>query len=1098
MHWRYSFCLVLLCAATMAVAQEKTEEFGFYRFPTVCGDRVVFTSEGDLWSAPLAGGSAQRLTVHVGIERFPLFSPDGKWIAFSGTYDGNEDVFVIPAGGGEPRRLTYHPASDQVCGWTPDGSVVFRSRSESPNYTYKLFKVSPQGGYPECLKLDQGATISYEPGGKRFAYTRVYLNFRTWKRYKGGWAEDIWVANPDKMEFAKITTYEGNDGNPMWYGDRIYYTRDIDGRNNIWSMKPDGSDQKQHTFQKEWDVRFPSLGQGLIVYQLAMDLWALDIATGKTWKLNITLPSDRLQSREKFARPDDYTQWLGLSPDGGRMLYVARGEIFTVPTERKGLIRRITYTMDAREKFPTFTPKGDSILCYSDKTGEEELFLYAANGKGEGRQITKGSTGWHMAPIFSPDGKYLLYADNDTRLNLLEMETGKIREIDRGTFEIWDYAWSPDGKYIAYTRPEPNELSSVCIYDVGGEKVVQVTDPMYDSGDITWDPEGKYLYFMSKRFFNPRIDYGNDWLYTFDKLTRPYALVLSSEEKSPFALKDDAKKEDKKDEEKDKKKDEDKGDKKEEEKKVEVKIDFEGLSDRIVEMPVKPGNYFNLMAVKGKIYYMSRENIGIRGQDLFEDSGPRAVLHLFDLEKKKDHEVMKGVASYAVSRDHKKVLVKTKDKYVLMDAGATKAPEPDEDDPEAGIHLEDLEVEVEPGAEWHQIFNEAWRLMRDFFYDPNMHGVDWLKVKKQYEPLVARISDRDELNDLIGEMVGELSVGHAYVGGGDRPRGKSVGVGLLGIDALPDKASGYYKITRILKGDSWDEKDTSPLGAPGLGVKEGDYLIAIDNRPVHADENYLELLVNKAGKSVVVTVNDKPTTEGSRDVIIKTLADEHELRYRDWVLSRRDYVQKRAGDQIAYVHLSDMMGDGLSQWGRDYFPQSKRPGLIMDVRYNGGGNVAEMILGMLERSVWSVGRPRAGTLRYHRPQSAFHGHMICLCNQETGSDGETFTEGFKRLKLGPVVGKRTWGGWVGIRGGKPLVDNGWYTQPEFSGWGMEGKWLIEGRGTDPDVDLENDPKSVLEGKDPQLDYVINYLLDKIKNEPMPSPPEPPYPNKMQK
>jgi tricorn protease len=471
------------------------------------------------------------------------------------------------------------------------------------------------------------------------------------------------------------------------------------------------------------------------------------------------------------------------------------------------------------------------------------------------------------------------------------------------------------------------------------------------------------------------------------------------------------------------------------------------------------------------------------------------VLHLFDLEKKKDHEVMKGVAGYTVSQDHKKVLVKKKDGYVLMDAGATKAPEPDEDDPDAGIHLEDLAVEVEPSVEWRQIFIEAWRLMRDFFYDPNMHGVDWLKVKKQYEPLVARISDRDELNDLIGEMVGELSVGHAYVGGGDRPRGQSIGVGLLGIDAVPDKASGFYKITRILKGDPWDEKNTSPLGAPGLGVKEGDYLIAIDNQPVRANENYLELLVNKAEKNVVVTVNDKPSAEGAHEHIVKPLSDEHELRYRDWVLGRREYVRERAGDQIAYVHLSDMGGDGLSQWGRDYFPQHKSPGLIMDVRYNGGGNVAEMILAMLERSVWSVNRARAGTLRYHRPQSGFHGHMLCLCNQETGSDGETFTEGFKRLKLGPVVGKRTWGGWVGIRGGKPFVDNGYYTQPEFTGWGMEGKWLIEGRGTDPDVDLENDPKSVLEGKDPQLDYAITYLLDKIKKEPKPLPSEPAFPIK---
>ncbi|MBU1938044.1 PDZ domain-containing protein, partial [bacterium] len=791
-----------------------------------------------------------------------------------------------------------------------------------------------------------------------------------------------------------ITDYEGNDGNPMWHGDRIYYTRDITGRNNIWSMKPDGSDQKQHTFHEDWDVRFPSLGSGKIVYQLAMDVWVLDIASSQTRKIDIKLPTDRIQSREKFTNPNRYSRWMELSPDGGRMLLDARGEIFTVPTKRKGLIRRITYSTEAREKFPIYTPDGDSILCFSDQTGEEELYIYPTDGSGEGHRITRGGSGWHMPPKFSPDGKYLLYGDNETRLNLRNMKTGTVKEIDRGTWEIWDYAWSPDSKYIAFTRMVSNNFGVVCIYDIEKDKVVQVTDPMFDSGDVSWDPEGKYLYFMSLRFFNPRIDYGNDFIYTFDELTHPYALILSADEKSPFALKDDEAKED--DEEKGEKKEDDEDKEDDEEKPVEVKIDFDGLANRIVEMPVDPGNYGNLTAVKGNIYFMKWKKQGLLDWRIFEDAGPRAELHVFNLEKKKDSKVVSGVAGYTVSYDNEKVLVKTKDDYILMDAGAEKAPEPDEDDPDAGIHLEDLDVQVEPREEWVQIFNEAWRLMRDFFYDPNMHGVDWLSVKRQYEPLVNRISDRDELNDLIGEMVGELNVGHAYIFGGDQRQGERIGVGLLGIDVEPDTRSGYYKITRIYKGDAWDEENTSPLGAPGFGVKEGDYLLAIDKRPIHADENYLTRLVNKAEETIVVTVNDRPTMEGAKDFLLKTLSSEGQLRYRDWVLSRMDYVQKRAGDQLGYIHLTDMMGEGLSEWGRDYAPQSGRPGLIMDVRYNGGGNVAQMILAMLDRTVWTVGKPRAGTYRYRRPATGFHGHMICVCNQETGSDGETFTEGFKR------------------------------------------------------------------------------------------------------
>jgi tricorn protease len=1091
--------LVLLGVLVLVIVSMSfaAEPLGYYRFPTVYGDKIVFTAEGDLWEAPLAGGIARRLTSAPGEERFAMYSPDGKWIAFTGNYDGNLDVYVMPAGGGEPRRLTYHPDGDWVAGWTPDGKVIFRSMMEEGVYIQKCYAVSPDGGFPQVLPIDEAAHVSYEPGGDRVAYTRVSLGFRTWKRYKGGWAEQIFVGSTKTHDYKQVTTWDGNNSIPMWYKDRIYYLRDNDARMNIHSMKPDGSDIKQLTFHTDWDARWPSLSQGKIAYSLGADLWVYDIDKNEAKKIDISLPSDRIQTRGKFVSPDDYTNDFNLSPDGKRLLIGARGEIFSAPTERRGVIKQVSHTLGAREKGATYTPDGEAVVAWSDISGEEALYTYPVKNPGEPKKLADGASGWNFPIEISPDGKWGAYGDCRRNLKLVDMKSGATTQVDTSGWEITGYTWSPDSKYIAYTIALPVGFAQVHVYDVTEKQVHAITDPLWNSYSPTWDPKGKWLYFTSSRFMNA-FPSSNDWSFVVQSPDRLYGLALDPKTLSPYAYtedgtKPDEEKKDGKDEKKDDDKDKGKDKDKKKEEKVEVKITWEGLADRMIELPVDPGNYWGLSAIEGKLYYMARPNTGWLSADVEDEDQLQAGLHLFDIAKKKDTEVVKGARGYSLSNDHKKIAVRKKDGFVIMDAGADKEPEADKDDKDAGLHLDDWIYDVEPRSEWKQVFGEAWRLQRDFFYDPNMHGVGWKAQHDHYATLLDRVQTRDELTDLIAQMISELTAGHAYIGGGDRQGGKSVGVGLLGIDVTRD-ASGFYRIEKVLKGDPWDVKRSSPLAAPGMNVKAGEYLVAIDDQPTSSVQNYLELLNNRADRVTSVSINDKPALDGARKLVVKPLGGEHDLRYWDWVYGRRDYVRAHGGEDIGYVHLSDMGRDGMEQWMREYYPQTEKKALILDVRYNGGGNIAEWILTQLERKTWAWGMARNGA-RYHRPQSSFYGPMIALCNEETGSDGETFSEGWKRLKLGPLVGKRTWGGWVGIRGDKPFVDRGYFTQPEFTGWGAESKWLIEGPGVSPDTEVNNHPQQMMLGVDEQLDWAINYLKDQMRNAPMKTPPMPPFPNK---
>jgi len=1076
---------------------------GFYRYPSMGGGAIVFASEGDLWKVPVAGGLATRLTAYEGEEKFPKLSPDGRLIAFTAQYEGNDDVYVMSSTGGEPVRLTFHPAQDQALGWTSNGKVLFRSRRDHPHGDNRIFVVGATGGIPDLLPLEPAAWITIEPEGKRVAFQKIGLEFHNWKRYKGGEAEDIYVGTLDPLDIKEVTKYDGKDAFPMWAADgRIYFVTDRWGRPNLASMKPDGSDVKRLTEFEDYDVRWPAMGDGRIVYQHKMDIWIYELATAKNEQVPIQLPSDRLQVREKFVDPMGTLGSWGLAKDGERIVMETRGDIFVTRTRKKGLIRRITESSANRTKFPAFTPDGTNIITWTEVDGEEQLLLHSAAASHPPRQLGNTPPGWNYGAIYSPDGKMLAWGDEKYRLNVADSASGEAVEVDRGEWEITRYSWSPDSRYLAYDLTLPTLLNQVRIWDTQEKKHFDVSEPIYNSTSPAWDPKGKHLWFLSDRFINPFLD-RFEARFIVDQATLPCVVALQTDGALPFAPRGDtdpAKPEEKKKDEKDaegKKDEKDSDDKSTLNSQPStlnslepIRIDFDGLTGRLVQAPVPPGNYSDLRALDGKLHWLKSVNRGMMPPTTGKDEDPGAELQTFDIEKEKVSTITGGVKAYEISGNRKVLVYQTKDGFTRIEAGATAAPK-DDDAKDAKIDLAGWSVRIDPRAEWKQILHEAWRRQRDFFYDVKMHGVDWEGVWKQYGALADRISSRDDLADLLGEMFGELNVGHAYHGGGDVRRGKSVGTGMLGADLRYDADTGFWQITKIFRGDYPMADWSSPLSRADLRIATNQWLVAIDGRPLAKGEDYLRRLANRAGQEVELSINAEPKLEGARSVVVKTVGDETRIRYATWIRETREYVDKKSNGQIGYIHLYDMSGLGLRQFSRDYPPQARKRGLIMDDRWNHGGFVAPMILAHLDRKILAVARTRYGNSDTV-PSRAFSGHMLTLINRQGGSDCETFALGFKQFKLGPVVGTRTWGGWVGIRGDKPLRDGGSMTEPEFGGYDRQGKgWIIEGHGVDPDIELDLNPTGLGIGGDIQIDFAIEHLLKEIKKDSRDLPDAPP-------
>jgi len=1154
-HTRVQQVVCLVVVLSMGCAAQAASHL--MRMADVHQEQIVFTYEDDLWLVSTEGGDAIRITNDPGSEAWAKFSPDGSQIAFTGQYDGGMDVYVMPARGGVPTRLTYHPSMNRVLGWFPDGKqVLFRTRREYPFRAEMIYKVSTEGGMPVKLNVDRAGLTAISPDGKSIAYNRQSRESRTWKRHQGGTAQDIWVGSLEKADYKRITDWAGSDNFPMWWGDKIYFNSDREfGTLNLYRCNTDGGNVEALTAYKDYDVKYPSLGVDQIVYQYGEELYLLNLKTGATRKVPVNIPSDLVRMRPEFVEVSPSKGSFRLSPTAKRMLLEARGEILNLPVE-DGEPINLTRSPGSREKNAAWSPDGKWVAFVSDKTGEEELYLVDQKAEKPWRQLTSGGQGFRMQPVWSPDSKHLIFSDKFLRLNLACAESGAIEVLDQADYDdawerwgIQDYVWSPDSGWIAYTKMEESMNESIFLYSMEEKKSYRVTDEMTEDWSPSFDPKGRYLYFLSNRTFEPTMGFV-DQNHIFLEMCRPYLVILEDGEPSPFVPKDaheeveeeeeegeaeeveaaeeedaaeepaeveeaddegEAKKGDKKKGDKkkgDKKKgNKKKGDKKkadekngdeengdEDEDKDKTKIDPVGIDRRIVAAEeVKAGNYFRLEATdKGFCYLKKDDREFEKYQTVTDETGGKLDLYHYDLKKAETKKVLEGIANYHLSADGEKLVYRSGSSYGVVDAGS-KAKVGD-----GKVSLEGVLVEVDRSAEFLQIIDEAWRVQRDWFYDPGMHGVEWEAIRAKYRRFVPDCGNRSDLNYLIGEMIAELNIGHTYVGGGDIERGgKRVSVGLLGADFEAQPGADYYRIKHIIPGTPGDEGERSPLDEPGCPIEEGDYLIAIDGQEVRTDDNVYRLLQNKRSKVVTLTVNDKPSADGAETQRVKTIGSESGIRYREWVEGNKAYVAQKTGGQTGYVHIPNMGESGLIEFARYWFPQYYKKGFVIDARYNGGGFTADMIIDRLEREVWAVTQPREGK-RLRDPERVFHGHFVVLINEDTGSNGEFFAEAIKVKKLGPVIGMRTWGGAIGIEPHQDLMDGGGTTPPQFGLYGLDRQWLIEGRGVEPDVEVQNFPGDVVRGRDAQLDAGIERVVKMVAENPKEVPPPPAYPDKSKK
>jgi tricorn protease len=1080
-------CVAASCALLVAAAfwAPVAAAPAYIRYPDISGNRIVFAAEGDLWVVADQGGIARRLTTHPGTEYFPRFSPDGAWIAFTGEYDGNRDVFVIPAEGGEPRRLTWNPAPDEVVGWTPDGrKVLFRSRAENP-LGWDLFSVGVDGADPEKLPTGWAARVSIDPESGVWAFNRTMVEGRTWKRYRGGMASDIWVGRPDRADFRKVTEFPGPNEYPMWYGGRIYFTSDQGGTTNIWSMRPDGSDRKRHTDFKDWDARWPSMSRdGRVSFTLGADLYVFNAKNDSVSKLNVEIPSDRTLTRVRYPEPARTLTWFEISPKGDRIVIVTRGEIFTIPV-KDGPTLPVTRGSGARESWASFSPDGKRLVYVTDEPREEEIRTIDAWGRGEPKVVRKaGKSGWTFPPVWSPDGTRIAYADQTQSLFVVPAEGETPKLVDRSEqSEIHEYSWSPDGRWLAYAKTGRTDYSSIYVYDSKNDKTHRVTGPFTDDYSPGWDPQGRYLYFLSGRSTDPVLD-SRDVNVIEVRNVVPFMVLLRKDVKNPFAAlkglpeeeekkKDDkAKGEEKKADEKKPEGKETKKDEKGEKAPEPVEIDLEGLSERFVQLPgVERGRYYRLSATAKFVYFLSTPIRGMADEpDTFgEESNPESTLMSYDLDKKKVKPFTEGVSGYAIAlKADKLAVMKKRGDVFVLDASPSAG-----DASDAKVSLAGVVVELDPREEWAQIYYEAWRQERDFYWDAGMGGVDWNAIGDRYATLLPRLATRDDLRDLIGELIGELNTSHTYVFGGDPGvRVPRVSTGLLGVDVK--REGDAYKVVRIYRGDPADMV-RSPLGEAGVDVTEGVYILAVNHAPFGKSRPFCAAFENMADRDIVLTINSKPSMDGAREVVVHTLGEERDLRYSDWVRRNREYVAAKTGGKIGYMHLPNMGSEGMTQFNTWYFPQLDKEGMVVDVRWNGGGFVSEIILERFRRKADAFGRSRGGNLTTY-PYRTLNGPFVVITNQYAGSDGDIFPAAVQLEKLAPVIGMRSWGGVIGIRADKPMVDGGLLTEPEFAWNDPRGGWTIENHGVDPDIVLENLPQDLARGVDAQLNRAIAEVM----------------------
>ncbi len=1057
----------------------QTQEARLLRFPAVNGNQVVFTYAGDLYTVDINGGIARRLTSDIGYEMFAKISPDGKYIAFTAQYDGNTEVYLMPAEGGQPVRLTYTATLDRddvadrmgpnniVMAWTPDSKqIIFRSRCHSFNsFRGQLFSVSIDGGMPKEVPILDGGFCSFNEDGSKLAFNKIFREFRTWKYYRGGMADDIWIYDFKEDKAYKIFENPAQDIFPMWYKNKIFFISDRDRIMNLFCYDLDTKKITKITNFTEYDIKFPSIGGDKIIFENGGYLYYYDIPKDTVKKITVYINNDFANTRTNLVDASKYIRSVDISPDNKTLLVSARGEIFLVPV-KNGSTKNITLTSGVHERNAVWSPDSTYIAYLANKTGEFEIFIQKADLSEPPVQITNTGETYKFKIKWSPDGSKIAWYDKMLRLRYVDIKTKKITDVDKSdTWEISSFNWSPDGRYITYVLPEREHYGRIFIYDTKTAKKYPVTEGWYMASAPNFSFDGKYLLFASARDFSPTYS-DVEWNAIYKDMERVYLVLLNKNVKNPFAPGYEN--------------DNDNSDTVSNPLKVKVNIDFDGIQDRIISLPIRPSNYWSIYEINGKVYY---------SEESYDDE--TNSVYVYDLKEKKETLLATDVSFY-IPWNAKKMLVKKDGKFAVIDLPETKIDFSDV----KFADMSDMKVNVNYREEWAEIFEEVWRQMKDFFYDPNMHGVDWQKIHDKYAVLLPYVNHRNDLTYILGEMIGELNVGHAYVGGGDRPKVKKVYTGLLGARFEKDPKTGYFKITKILQGENWSEELRSPLTEPGVDVKEGEYIIAINGIPTNTVKNIYQLLVGKAGKDVELTVNSQPAEKGSRKVIVKPLKSEANLYYYNWVQNNIKKVSEATNGQVGYIHIPDMLSHGLNEFTKYFYPQIMKKGLIIDDRGNGGGNVSPIIIERLRREMVMQAVARNVPMGEPVPAQTHLGPKVLLVNEYSASDGDLFPYQFKAYKLGTVIGKRTWGGVVGIRGPLPLIDGGYLYKPEFAHYSKDGShWIIEGHGVDPDIVVENNPADAFKGKDAQLDKAIEVILQQIKNYPDKLTPPPPFPDK---
>lgn len=1079
------------------------DEARLMRFPAIYGNQIVFTYAGDLYTVDRAGGDAKKLTNdEMGYEMFARFSPDGKNIAFTGQYDGNTEVYLMPAAGGVPKRLTYTATlgrddiSDRmgpnniVMTWRDNENIVFRSRKQTFNdFKGQLFIANVNGGMVEELPLPCGGFCSYSPDGSKLAYNRVFREFRTWKYYKGGMADEISIYDFKTKQTEAITSNIYQDIYPMWTGDKIYFVSERERPTNLYCYDLKTKETKKVTDFKEYDIKFPSLGNNAIIFENGGFIYTFDLATRKTQKVTIRIVNDMITGRNQMKDASKYINTFSVSPDGKRIAFGARGDVWTVPA-KSGITRNLTNSPGVHDRDVAWSPDGKWIAFISDKTGEDEIYIEAQDGSAEPVQLTKNADTYKYGMIWSPDSKKLLWSDKMLRLQYIDVESKEVTLVDQSkSWEFNDFAFSPDSKWITYVFPNRRTTSQVYLYEIATRTKTPVTDTWYDCNSPVFSSDGKYLFFTSNRDFNPTYSW-TEWNHSYSDMTRVYFITLAKSTPSPFApendevaIKKDEKKDGdgKKDEKKDEKKDGDgkkEGDGKkdgEAKKDITVKIDLDGIMNRIVDLPVDAGAYFGVNAVGDNVYYIKGGRVG------------RPSLMTYNLKDQKE-TTLGEIGSYEISADNKKMLVSDRGKYGVIDLPKGKIDVKDWAD------LSNMKLMVDLKAEWSQIYNESWRQMQYFLYAPNMQGADWPAIQKKYAVLLPYVNNRNDLNYIIGEMIGEISIGHSYISGGDKPQPVRIKLGLLGAKLSRD-GSGYYKVDKILRGENWTNDTRSPLTEVGVDVKEGDFIIAVNGKPVKEVTDINTLFVNTAGSQVELTVNAAASETGSRKVLVVPTDNEAELYYYNWVQNNIKKVSEASNGEIGYIHIPDMSAEGLNEFVKYFYPQLNKRALIIDDRGNGGGNVSPMIIERLHREMTMISMARNTEGAPGRLEMQW-GPKCILIDNYSASDGDLFPYQFKKLKIGKAIGKRTWGGVVGIRGSLPFIDGGQMMRPEFAPYDTEGKsWIIEGHGVDPDIEIDNDPAKEYAGEDQQLNRGIEQMKEELKTWPKELPGMPPFPDK---